>query len=223
MKKLLIGLLLVNVVLFAALQWGGHLLDSDKAATAALLHADKIQIVSAPEATSVSSAVVVETPPAPVLSCMEWSDFSGSDLTRANEALATLKLGNKLTQRPIEYSSGYWVYLAPIKDKLVLARKIEQLKTRGVTEYFVVQEPGEWLHAISLGVFKSEESAQHYLATLQTMGVHNAKVGERSSKLKATIFVLKQLDDAMLNQLKTLQKDFPNSELKRLECEKSSR
>jgi SPOR domain len=149
---------------------------------------------------------------------MEWSDFSGSDLTRANDALTPLKLGNKLSSRPIEYSSGFWVYLPPLKDKAAIAKKLEQLKARGVSEYFVVAEAGEWQHAISLGVFKSEESAQNYLTILKDSGVNSAKVGERASKLKATIFVFKQVDEALVEQLKTLQKDFPSSELKSVEC-----
>jgi hypothetical protein len=215
MKKWLMGLLCVNVVLFVILQWGVALFQEDsKIQAAPALQADKIHIVSAPSAAVTKSEVS-----APVaVSCLEWSDFSGTDLQRASEALATLHLGKQLSQRPIEYNSGYWVYLAPLKDKAAVAKKIEQLKARGVAEYFVVQEPGEWLHAISLGVFKSEEGAHNYLATLKSMGVNSAKVGERASKLKATIFVFKQVDDALVEQLKILQKEFASSELKSVEC-----
>lgn len=223
MKKWLIALFVINLFTFAFLQWGGQLLqDGSKIQAAPALHSEQIHIVSAPIASVALSATQASVSSANLL-CMEWSDFSGTDLTRANEALENLKLGSQLSSRPIEYNSGYWVYLAPVKDKAALSNRIEQLKARGVNEYFVVSEAGEWLHAISLGVFKSEDSAQHYLATLKTMGVNSAKVGARASKLKATIFVFKQVDDALVDQLNTLQKEFPNSELKSVECEKSSR
>ncbi|MGZ8257184.1 MAG: SPOR domain-containing protein, partial [Gallionella sp.] len=177
MKKLLIALLFANLAVFAAFQWGGALFQDDsKIQAAPLLHPEIMSIVSAP-LNPVAIAPVNATLNTANLVCMEWSDFSGSDLVRATEALSPLKLGNKLSTRPIEYASGFWVYLAPLKDKTAVANKIEQLKARGVTEYFVVQEAGAWLHAISLGVFKSEEAANHYLASLKEQGVNSAKVG----------------------------------------------
>ena len=218
MKKWLIALFVINLLTFAVLQWGGELLqDGSKIQAAPALHSEQIHIVSAPVASVAPPATQASVSSANLL-CMEWSDFSGSDLTRANDALDALKLGNKLSSRPIEYNSGFWVYLPPLKDKAAIAKKLEQLKARGVSEYFVVAEAGEWQHAISLGVFKSEESAQNYLTILKDRGVNSAKVGERASKLKATIFVFKQVDDTLVEQLKTLQQDFPNSELKSVEC-----
>jgi hypothetical protein len=218
MKKWLIALFVINLLTFAVLQWGGELLqDGSKIQAAPALHNEQIHIVSAPVANVALPATPASVSSANLL-CMEWSDFSGSDLTRANDALTPLKLGNKLSSRPIEYSSGFWVYLPPLKDKAAITKKLEQLKARGVSEYFVVAEAGEWQHAISLGVFKSEESAQNYLTILKDRGVNSAKVGERASKLKATIFVFKQVDEALVEQLKTLQKEFPSSELKSVEC-----
>ncbi len=54
----------------------------------------------------------------------------------------------------------------------------------------MVQGSGRWQNAISLGVFKTREAAQNYLNYMHAKGVHTAKVGERASKLKATIFIL---------------------------------
>ena len=220
MKKIwLVGLVLANALLFAYIQWGSTWLnDASKLQALPALHAEKITIVSAPQAAVPIVKVASIVPPATSASCWEWSDFSGRDLQDANAALANLKLGNKLSQRPIEYNSGFWVYIPPLKDKAAVAQKVAQLKARGVEEYFVVQEAGEWLHAISLGVFKSEDKAQKYLATLKEQGVNSAKTGERASKLKATIFVFKQVDDALVEQLKILQKEFASSELKSVEC-----
>jgi len=219
MKKIWLGgLLLANALLFAYIQWGSSWLnDANKLQALPALYAEKMPTVSAPLAT-VASAKAPTTPASVALSCWEWSDFSGRDLQDANAALANLNLGNKLSQRLIEYSSGFWVYIPPLKDKAAVAQKVAQLKARGVEEYFVVQEAGEWLHAISLGVFRSEDKAQKYLASLKELGVKSAKTGERASKLKATVFVFTQLDDALVEQLKTLQKEFASSELKSVEC-----
>lgn len=151
-------------------------------------------------------------------SCTEWGEFSGSDLVRAQEALAMFKLGDDLSQRTVEQNHGYWVYIPPLKKRADLERKIEQLKQRGVNDYFVVQEKGPWLNAISLGMFKTEESARKFLATLRAKDVRTAKVGERTSKLKFTVFAMKGLDAGTEDKLKALQKEFPDSELKISAC-----
>jgi len=123
-----------------------------------------------------------------------------------------------LGRREVEYNIGYWVYVPPLKDKATVAQKIEQLKARGVEEYFVVQEAGIWLNAISLGVFKTREAAQNFVGQLRAKGVRSAQVGERSSRLKVTVFVLNGLDAATAEKLAAMQKDFPDSELKQVSC-----
>jgi len=119
---------------------------------------------------------------------MEWGEFSGAELQRAEKALATVKLNEKPKYRQVDYVSGYWVYIAPMKTRVLVDQKIAQLKERGVADYFVIQEVGAWQNAISLGVFKTEDAAKKYLAKLQQQGVRTATIGERTSKLKYTVF-----------------------------------
>ncbi len=177
-------------------------------------------IVAAPSAPAASSPVqaAASTPQSNGTSCAEWGEFSGDDLARAQQALATLKLGDKLSQRGVEHKHGYWVYIPPMKKHADVDRKIAQLKERGVKDYFVVQEKGKWLNAISLGVFKSKEAAQRYLATLRSKGVRSAEFGERVSKLKFTVFVMKGIETGTADKLNALQKGFPDSELKVSAC-----
>lgn len=172
---------------------------------------------SVPVATTVVEPVKPVAPPKEA-NCAEWGQFAGDDLNRAREALETLKLGKDLSQHTIEQDHGYWVYLPPQKKRGDVEKKIAQLKERGVKDYFIVQEKGKWLNAISLGVFKNAEAANKYLAFLRTKGVRTAKVGERKSKLKYTIFTMKDLDSGTLDKLHALRKEFPGSEFKTLEC-----
>lgn len=180
-------------------------------------------VSSAPAAVSAVPAAashVEATAPVPPkeVNCAEWGEFSGEDLGRAQQTLSALKLGEKLSQRSVEHHHGYWVYIPPMKKRADVAKKIAQLKERHVKDYFVVQEKGKWMNAISLGVFKTKEAAQKYLATLRSMDVRTAKVGERTSKLEFTVFVMKGMDATMLDKLKSLQKGFPDSELKVTAC-----
>lgn len=182
---------------------------------------------SAPAPASAASPASSVTPPVPAIAkktspktstCAEWGEFSGSDLARAQRALAGLKLGGSLTQRGVEQDHGYWVYIPPLKKRADVEKKIAQLKQRGVDDYFVVQEEGEWQNAISLGVFRTEEAAQKYLATLRTRQVRSARVGERMSKLRFTVFVVKGLDAGTMSRVEALRKEFPDSELKVSAC-----
>ncbi len=245
MMKWIFGLLLlINVLFFAVMRWGGALtVDAGNTPAQAAINAEKIKIVnlgaisapvSAPaSAVSIASAVAASAasalapstpamavvPATPVkLSCMEWGEFSGADLSRVEKALAAIKLGDKVTQHTVEHTGGYWVYIAPLKVRADIEQKIAQLKARGVTDYFIIQDAGQWQNAISLGVFKTEEAARKYLAKLQERGVKTATVGERASKLKFTVFALNHLEQAQSLQLAALHKDFPESELKLVSC-----
>ncbi|TAJ79144.1 MAG: SPOR domain-containing protein [Gallionellaceae bacterium] len=239
MMRWILGLLVVaNVLFFAVMRWGGALaVDANNPPVQAALNADKIKLanvnapappVSAvPAISAVASAVAmgasahaVAVPPGK-LSCMEWGEFSGTDLQRAEKALAAMKLGDRLKQRVVEYASGYWVYIAPMKTHAQVEQKVAQLKSRGVTDYFVVQEAGSWQNAISLGVFKTEDAAKKYLAKLQERGVKTALIGERASKLKFTVFALSHLENGLSAQIAGLRKDFPESELNLVSCNAS--
>lgn len=230
MKMLFWILLVVNALLFAVMQWGGALLGDGQATQVQTpLHEEKIRLLPgvpqsapvlaqpAPVAAPVAASAPVMTKPANA-ACMEWGDFSGDDLARAGNVLANLQLGDKLSQRQVEHTIGYWVYIPPLKSKVAVNQKVAQLKARGVEEYFVVQDAGPWLNAISLGVFRTQEAAQNFLDELGAKNVRTAQVGERASKLKATIFVLNELDAATVVKLNAMQKDFAGSELKNVPC-----
>lgn len=244
MTKWLVGLLLMaNVGFFAWMQWGSALTtEGDAPSMQTQLNSEKIKLVServAASAVSLSSVftthdeatstVALASPASSIVlepstslkaksQCMEWGEFSGEGFQQAQVGLETLKLGGRLSQRVNEHASGFWVFMPPLKTPAAIKRKIEQLNKLGVKDHFVVQEEGEWLNAISLGVFKSEAAAQKYLESIQALGVRSAKVGERMSKLKFTVFVLKGIDAASAAKISALKQDFPDSELKVIAC-----
>ena len=162
----------------------------------------------------------VASPKAGSKSCMEWGEFSGSDLVRAGQALAEMKLGDHLSSRNVEYASGYWVYIPPLANKAAVNKKIEEIKALGVDDYFVMRESRKWNNAISLGVFKTEEAAKRYWALMKKKGIRSAQLGERKHKLKFTVYVLSQVDAALSARMAALQKEFVNSELKPVPCNK---
>ncbi|MDH5571992.1 MAG: hypothetical protein OEY89_09515 [Gammaproteobacteria bacterium] len=149
--------------------------------------------------------------------CFEWGDFSGTDLARATEIVNSLSDEEKVSRKEIEHESGYWIYMGPLKNKQKVNKKISELKEIGVTDYFVINA-GRWKNTISLGVFKSENSANSYFNTLKNQGVRTAKLGERTSKYKTTTFVLSNVKEETKHKIREIQKDFPGSELKDVQC-----
>jgi hypothetical protein len=236
MMKWIFGLLfLVNVVFFAVMQWGSALtVDNGNLQVQTPINADKIKIVAMlassaavpASAVTIASSVAMSTSVPAVatgattsqFTCMEWGEFSGADLQRVNNLITSMTLGYKTKQRTVEHNTGYWVYIGPMKSSALVVKKVAQLKKMDIKDYFVVKESGVWKNSISLGIFKTEDAAKKYLAKLQEQGVRSAKVGERASKLKFSIFVMNRLDSAQAAQVASLHKDFPESELKPVPC-----
>lgn len=227
MKKLFwILLLLVNVIFFAVMQWGEVWWGKPVLQEQPALHEEMIRLVDTPQ----SGALGAVTIPAAASSatqlasgskdqiCLEWGEFSGAELARATAALSALQLGDKLSQHQYEHNIGYWVYIPPLNNRAEVNQKVAQLKALGVGEYFIVQESGLWRNAISLGIFKTQEAAQHFLDDLNGKGVRSARVGERLSKLKSTKFSLNGVSAETEAQLTAMQKDFAESELKNVPC-----
>jgi hypothetical protein len=232
--------LLANLALFSYIRWGGSLAQ-DTGAFQPPLHPEQIKLLGFSAAAQ--SAVVglpheqlgQQSPPAPpalpstgpdsVVAkpvpavCLEWGEFSGSDLSRAHADLAGLKLGSNLSQREVEHSIGYWVYIPPLKSHAEVINKISQLKKLGIHEYFVVSEKGKWQNAISLGVFKAEDVARNFLDHLKAKGVRSAVMGERQTRLKFIVFVLKNPDASTLSSLAEWQKEFTGIEMKSTACD----
>lgn len=230
-------LIAVNVILFAVMQ-SGLVNDAQTVPPLNPLSAEKITLITSFAPVAESAPVAIDPPSsaaaqpasspasAPVAatamvkggSCFEWGEFSGSDLEQATKALKQLSLGDQLSQREVDRVIGFWVYIAPLKDKAAVGQKVAQLKALGVKDYFVVQEAGEWLNAISLGLFKSQDSAKNFLQGLRSKGVNSAKIGERAGKGRATVFLINGLDAKTTAKLTELQKEFASSELKSASC-----
>ncbi len=219
MKWLFGLLLLASLAFFAFMQWGlDGFGDNKNLQPQPPLLAEKIKLL--PAITTSASSVPPTALPAvqAAAACMEWGDFSGNDLARVTAALSALKLGDNLTQRQIEHTIGYWVYLPPPNNSAEVVKEVAQIKKLGLSEYFIIQEEGKWQNAISLGVFKTAEAAHNFRDSVRAKGLESAKVGERTSKRLFTVFVLKDPGAEAMAKITIMQKDFPDSELKATAC-----
>jgi hypothetical protein len=177
---------------------------------------------STPASIPVAPAVMPPVPapvsvPAPT-SCAEWGLFAGSEVARADAALAALGLPAGTTQRRVTEVDGYWVHMAPLKTKGEVDRKVGELKALGVAEFFVVTDAGPWRNAVSLGLFKNEDAAKSELERLRALGVRSAMVTRRERFLKQVAFVVSDPAAVTIARLTELRKDFPAAEIKTGSC-----
>lgn len=232
MKALLWIMLVANGVFFALMQWGTVLfappaleqaepelhpqkiaLQSELPARAPVLAASSIAAISAiPNTSTVPATSAVA--PTNHLACMEWGEFTADDITLAEKELNQLHV--PFSQRAIQHSSEYWVYIPPVKNKTKLNQKIAELKAAGIKDYAVVLAAGEWEQAISLGTFNSLQDAKAFAAKIRK--VATIKVGEYQPAYQTTMLVLNGLDGATLAKLTELQKRHPQSSLNNLVC-----
>ena len=241
MRALFLILLLANVVFFAwarLIAGGGS--GADPAPLARQIEPEKLRIVSpeelarlstpkpavaaaaapAPGAPTPPAAAVAPTPAQAPLKCLEWGSFAAADAARAQEALEPLALGERVTQRKANETASWWVFIPPqtraANPRQAAQRKAGELKSLGVTDYFVVQEDGPNRWAVSLGVFRSEEAAQARLASLHAQGVRSARIGPRESRTPKVWLQVKGVDPALEGRLQELARQIDGSELR--EC-----
>ena len=152
--------------------------------------------------------------------CLEWGIFAGPGVAKAEAALAQLELPAAQIERAVTDASGYWVHMPPQKTRAEADRKAKELRTLGVTEFVVLTDPGEWRYAISLGIFRTDEAAQGFLAELRKQGVRSAVVARRENFLKQVVFYVREPSPATAARLTLTQAEFPGSELKAGPCPK---
>ncbi len=210
MRSLFLLLVLANILFYA---WHAGYIgpgDANKGEAERLtmqITPEKIRILSAGEIKKLADAAKSRSG-----SCFEWGTFPAQEADKAGEALAALNLGNRLQTRTVEETAGWWVFLPPQGSKVNADKKVDELKALGVSDFFIVQEDGANKFAVSLGVFRTEEAAQNYLAAVSARGVKTARSGERETRVQKTVFRFSGMDEAIAVKFDAIRKDFPGHE-----------
>lgn len=219
MRILFLLLLLANVVFFA---WSRYVsppeAGADPAPLARQIEPEKLKVVAPGELPAAPAAPLSARPaPAAVAAakCIEWGSFTVADAPRAEKALEPLALGARIGQRKTEEMAGFWVFIPPQSNgRQGAIRKATELKSLGITDYFIVQEDGPHRWAVSLGVFRTEEAARARLAVLRTQGVRSAQVGARETTVPKVWLQVKGVDAPLEAKLRDVAREIEGSELR---------
>ena len=225
MRALFLFLVLANTAFFA---WSRYLAPADAVTDTAPLtrqiQPEKLRIMGPGEQPSAAAKpaaaplLVAAAGGAPAAACLEWGSFTLADAPRAEKALEPLALGAQLSQRRTEEVAGWWVYIPPQAGgpgaRQAALKKAAELKTLKVDEYFIVAEdvPQRW--AISLGVFRSAESANARLAALKERGVRSAQVGPRETVVPKIWLQVRSVDTALDARLRDVARQIDGSEVR---------
>ena len=97
---------------------------------------------------------------------MQWGSFAEGRAWGRAPGAGGASLGERATET-MPVVAGWWVYLPPLPDRPAIDAAVRSLQAAGVEEYYVVDAEGPTRNAISLGIFKSEESALAFLLAVQ--------------------------------------------------------
>ena len=110
----------------------------------------------------------------------------------------------KISQHPIEEPRAWWVHIPPQANSAQADRKAAELSKLRIKDFYVVRESGPNQYALSLGLFKTEESAKEYLDVLQKKGVKSARVLLRESVSDKIVVEVRGMPDRLTKALADL-------------------
>ncbi|MBD8721787.1 SPOR domain-containing protein [Oxalobacteraceae sp. CFBP 13708] len=165
-------------------------------------------VAPAPQAEVAAPLPEPAPAPAPVardlVACVQAGPFSTADARRFEARVARLGLAPRQSriEIPFQEVTSRLVYLPPNGGREGAQRRVAELKERGVTNFFIMQNDTSPLrYAISLGVFKSDGAAQKLVADLQRQGVRGVRILPRGPQVTRAGYQYRQIDAAERDRL----------------------
>jgi hypothetical protein len=215
MRIVIVLLLLANLTLYlyTRLDTGGGeaVLLQDQ------VQPDKIKLLTPQQVAALGPAKVAALADV----CVEWGPLSDVDRTRALSDLEPLALGRLVSQKRVDFDSGYWVNMGPFATRAAAENRIGDLRKQGVKELAVADAPkGQF--AVSFGTFYAESAATAYTEQLARLGINLAKVERRQQPIAQTVVVVRDPQQSVMARLRELSAQYPGSDLRTTACERAT-
>ncbi len=204
-------LVLGNLLLFS---WGqgyfGRSAAGEPNRLSAQITPEKLRIVSRGVAPSSDSA---ETP---LLACRALGGLTIAEASQLTNWLANREDAPIVDQRSQVGAKSWWVYIPPLQNSVQAEKKGDELSKLGAKDYQIVRDRGPNEHAISLGLFKSEERAKEFLASLQKKNIKSARIQVREADGDRVIVEMRGKAESLGTVLENLPEEF--SRAKTMAC-----
>lgn len=180
--------------------------------------------VAAATTTTPASPPAATSPPAPVAAviekkpdlsaCLEVGNFNAEEAKRFTTQLTTSQLVERATQRTVQEVASHIVYIPSQGDKESADKKVGELRRLGITDFYVMQDNSPMRWGISLGVFRTEESARAHLAALNQKGVRSARIGQRTVSTSQVAFQFRNLEPEKKWLVEKIKSGFAKQEVR---------
>jgi hypothetical protein len=222
MKRFIWLLLILNIVLFGYFKLSEPVPKGIQPGHEPV-QADSIQILTPEQLSALPktpSATDASGLPAAVqlVACYEWGSFPSSNVAGVRHILEKFGLETNVLVVAPQEAMRYWVYIPPLKSLKAAQARSEELRSRGVQDSFIVQEP-QWRYAISLGVFREEAGAIQFQEEMRSRGVLDAVKGVRNDESGQSVFLIKNVAAGVAEEIGKFRPDFPSSELRQVACQ----
>jgi hypothetical protein len=193
-----------------------------------LMSAEQAQaMVASSPAAAPAAAASAASPAAPspaaasdaapqVLACTEVGPLSAADEKRFETRIARLGLGERQTHTtvPFQEVTSRLVYIPSQGSTEAADRKVAELRALGVTNLFIISGDSPYKWGISLGLFKSEASAQTMLAALSKQGVRSARIAPRGPIANRTVYQFRGIDGATRARIVEIADRYESADVK---------
>jgi hypothetical protein len=158
--------------------------------------------------------------PAQVTACTEIGNFNDAEAQRFQARLERLEgipagqIGARLTRREVRDGINHMVMIPPENGKEGADRRLTDLRAKGVTDFFVIQDTSPRRWGISLGMFKTVEAANTMQAMLARKGVAGVRVIQYNAGVLKTAFQLRDADAQTLTGLERMMAGFPGQDVR---------
>jgi hypothetical protein len=214
MRTVALLLLLANLTFFAYTRLDATA-DGEGVRLSEQVDPDKIRLLTPQQVAALGPAKVAALADV----CLEWGPLSDTDRARALADLELLALGKLLSQRRVDATMAYWVFLPPSPNRTVAERRAGDLRTRGVADVAIV-DSGPQRYAISLGAFATEAAARARLADVGSRGVTGAQAGPREQTISQTALVIRDPQAVVVARVRELVSAYPGTEARVGGCDK---
>ena len=209
MKFFFALLVMANLVLLIAQGWmSDDVREPDRISRQ--FNAERIILLSQ------EPALPAVAPPA-AQACLELGDFSKQAAAVFEKRLAQLALPALPKKRTVMEPQTQMVFVPPKNGSAGAAQRLAQLRALGFTDTVILQEPSQWRGGISLGLFKSSESARAQLEQVRRAGVPDARIEPYPVAASRAAYQLRGLDQAMRSAVRAMATDFPGIETRSCE------
>lgn len=148
-------------------------------------------------------------------SCVEWGSFADTELAQALIWLSARFPQLTVNTRRGEEAQSWMVRIPPLRNAAAAQARATALRQQGIEEIFVFQDPGPNQHALSLGLFRSEDAARRFMESLNTKRVAGAQIVARSNV--RTWLTLRPISAPVRDGLEAGRASFPTHTLR--ECQ----